>query len=159
MSSDKFDAAFEALIGHEGGYVNNPKDPGGETKFGISKRSYPSEDIRGLTLARAKEIYERDFWRPVQGDFWPYPVAFNLFDGAVNSGAAQSIKWLQHAVGTLPDGKIGPATIAAVNAMASDRVAARYNGARLRFMAGLPTWPSFGKGWARRIAVNLLEGD
>jgi lysozyme family protein len=150
-----FDAAFDALIGHEGGYVNDPRDPGGETNWGISKRSYPAVNIKALTRDGAKAIYKRDFWDKVRGDELPYPVAFNLFDGAVNSGVIRSIMWMQAAAGVADDGKFGPITLGAILAADPDRLAARYNGLRLKFMTDLSTWPTFGKGWARRIAANL----
>lgn len=150
-----FDDAFKDLIGHEGGYIHHPRDPGGETKYGITRRSYPNEDIRGMTLDRAKAIYRRDFWDAVRGDEMPYPVAFNVFDGAVNSGVRTSARWLQQAVGTRPDGIIGPITMTAIHAAHPDRTVARYNGIRLQFMTDLSTWGDFGKGWARRIARNL----
>ena len=66
-----FDEAFEILIGHEGGYVNDKRDPGGETKYGIAKRSYPNVDVRNLTRAQAVDIYRRDFWQRVRGDELP----------------------------------------------------------------------------------------
>lgn len=153
-----FDQAFERLIGHEGGYVNHPSDPGGETNFGISKRSYPGEDIRGMTLARAKEIYRRDFWGPAGCDAVPDGVRFDLFDMAVNSGVRQAVKTLQRAVRETEDGAIGPRTLQAVQSMPAERLRARFNGVRLAFMAGLSNWPAFGRGWAMRIADNLL-GD
>ena len=81
-----FDLAFSLVIGHEGGYVNDPRDPGGETKFGISKKSYPNLNIRLLTLADAKRIYLRDYWNRLQLDRLPDAVRFDLFDAAVNSG-------------------------------------------------------------------------
>lgn len=152
-----FDQAFERLIGHEGGYVDNPKDPGGETKFGISKRSYPGEDIKGLTLDRAKAIYKRDFWGPSGCEAVPDAIKFDLFDMAVNSGCGTAIKTLQRAAGSAPDGLLGPNTLQAINSIPAQRLAARFNGQRLEFMAALPTWPAFGRGWARRIASNLME--
>lgn len=152
-----FDAAFHRLIGHEGGYVNDPRDPGGETKYGISKRSYPGEDIAGMTLERAKAIYARDYWRPAGCDSVPGAVKFDLFDLAVNSGVRVAIKTLQRAVGETDDGILGPRTLQAVQSMPEGRILARFNGHRLEMMAGLPTWPSFGRGWARRIASNLKE--
>lgn len=151
-----FDRAFEAVIGHEGGYVRDPRDPGGETKFGISKRSYPRENISGLTLARAKEIYRRDFWNKVRGDDLPYAVAVNLFDGAVNSGVGQAVRWLQRAAGVADDGIIGPITLRAALTADAEALAARFNGHRLQFMTDLSTWPTFGRGWARRVAANLI---
>ena len=151
-----FEQAFKKLIGHEGGYVNDPRDPGGETKYGISKRSYPNVDIRRLTLDGAKRIYRRDFWDRVHGDHLPYPVAFNLFDGAVNSGPAQSIRWMQRAAGVADDGIIGPNTLAAWAAADPNGLAARFNGHRLMFYTRLKGWRYYSKGWARRAAQNLL---
>ena len=151
-----FDQVFDKLINHEGGYVFNPHDPGGETKFGISKRSYPHLDIHSLTLADAKTIYKRDFWYRAQCDKMPPELAFNVFDAAVNSGIGQAIRWLQRAVGVADDGVVGPLTLASIN-RENDTCAirARYNGHRLDFMTRLSTWDVFGKGWARRIAANL----
>lgn len=152
-----FDSAFERLRGHEGGYVNDPRDPGGETKFGISKRSYPAEDIRNLTIERAKAIYLHDFWGPAGCDAVPDALRFDLFDMAVNSGVRAAVKTLQKAAGETEDGILGPLTIQAVSSMPASRLLARFNGARLAFMAELVTWPSFGRGWARRIASNLMS--
>ncbi len=151
-----FDEAFTKLIGHEGGYVNNKHDPGGETKFGISKRSYPGENIAMLTLARAKEIYYTDYWLTAGCDRVPDAIRFDLFDMAVNSGVKRAIKTLQRAVGTVEDGALGPITLAAVLALPAPRLVARFNGVRLAFMAGLTNWPAFGRGWALRIADNLM---
>lgn len=151
-----FDQAFDKLINHEGGYVFNPHDPGGETKFGISKRSYPHLDIHSLTLADAKTIYKRDFWDRAQCDKLHPDLAFDLFDGAVNSGIGQAIRWLQRAVGVADDGVVGPLTLASINRENdTSAIRARYNGHRLDFMTRLSTWDVFGKGWARRIAFNL----
>jgi len=151
-----FDQVFDKLINHEGGYVFNPHDPGGETKFGISKRSYPHLDIHSLTLADAKTIYKRDFWDRAQCDKLHPDLAFELFDGAVNSGIGQSIRWLQRAVGVADDGVVGPLTLASINRENdTSAIRARYSGHRLDFMTRLSTWDVFGKGWARRIAFNL----
>jgi lysozyme family protein len=151
----KFDQSFEALLGHEGGYVNDPRDPGGETKFGISKHQYPGEDIANMTVERAKQIYFKDYWGPAGCDAVPEQVKFDLFDMAVNSGVKPAIRTLQYAVGETPDGVLGPRTLQAVQSMPSTRLLARFNGERLQFMTSLPTWTTFGKGWARRIAFNL----
>ncbi|MBK6594356.1 MAG: glycoside hydrolase family 108 protein [Burkholderiales bacterium] len=151
-----FDQVFDKLINHEGGYVFNPHDPGGETKFGISKRSYPHLDIHSLTLADAKTIYRRDFWDRAQCDKMHPDLAFDLFDGAVNSGIGQAIRWLQRAVGVADDGVVGPLTLASINRENdTSAIRARYSGHRLDFMTRLSTWDVFGKGWARRIASNL----
>lgn len=152
-----FDEAFQRVIGHEGGYVNDPRDPGGETKYGISRRSYPGEDIAGMTLDRARAIYLRDFWGPAGCDAVPDGIKFDLFDAAVNSGVKTAAKLLQRAVRETEDGIIGPRTLQAVQSMPAPRLVARFNGARLAFMAELTTWPAFGRGWARRVAANLMD--
>ena len=152
-----YDDAFERVIGHERGYVDDPDDPGGETKYGISKRSYPGEDIAGLTLDRAMEIYKRDYWDLCRCDELPDGVDFLVFDAAVNSGVHRSVQWLQEAVGATMDGVLGPRTLAAVASLSSFLVAARLCGVRLGFMADLDTWEHFGRGWARRIAKNLTD--
>ena len=151
-----FDTAFTKLIGHEGSYVLNPVDPGGETKYGISKRSYPALDIRNLSLDQAKAIYARDFWGPAGCDAVPDGIKFDLFDTAVNSGVKTAARLLQRAVGEAEDGIIGPRTLQAVGTMPAPRVVARFNGARLAYMASLGTWPTFGRGWALRVADNLM---
>ncbi len=152
-----FDEAFEILIGHEGGYVNDPRDPGGETKFGVSKRSYPAVNIKALTLKDAKAIYLQDFWIKAYCPQVPASVRFDLFDMAVNSGVGAALRALQAAVGAVEDGVYGPATQAAVSRLDAPSILARFNGVRLRFMADLPAWSSFGRGWARRIATNLMR--
>jgi lysozyme family protein len=150
-----FDEAFEKLIGHEGGYTNDKRDPGGETKYGISKRSYPGEDIAGMTIERAREIYLRDYWGPAGCDAMPPAVKFDLFDMAVNAGVRAAVRCLQRAAGEDADGVLGPRTLQAVQSVPAERLMARFNGARLEHLASLPTWPAFGRGWARRIAANL----
>lgn len=152
-----FDQAFERLIGHEGGYVNHPQDPGGETNFGITKRSYPGEDIRGMTLERAKAIYLRDFWQAAGCDYVPEAARFDLFDMAVNSGVKPATMAMQRAVGATPDGVIGPKTLMLLDNTDPLRFRMRFNGYRLQLMSSLPTWPAFGRGWANRIAQNLME--
>lgn len=152
-----FDQAFERLIGHEGGYVNHPDDPGGETKYGISRRAYPLEDIKGMTLDRAKAIYRRDYWGPAGCDAVPDGIKFDLFDTAVHSGPVTAIKMLQRAIGALPDGLLGPKTLQTLNSMPTARVVARFNGQRLAFLADNKAWATFGEGWAKRVASNLME--
>lgn len=152
-----FNQAFDLLIGHEGGYVDHPNDPGGETNFGISRRSYPGEDIKGMTLARAKQIYARDFWGPAGCDAVPDCIKFDLFDMAVNSGPKAAARVLQAAVGVHADGVIGPQTLMALGTFDAGRLVARFNGGRLLTMTNLSGWETFGKGWARRVAQNLLK--
>lgn len=151
-----FDEAFDRLIGHEGGYVNDPSDPGGETNWGISKRSYPTVDIKNLTRDSAKEIYRRDFWEPL-GEAHP-AIKYQVFDFAVNSGIQTAIRKLQSAIGVADDGHWGPRSATALQAADLNDVLMRLNGLRLRFMTDLKNWPNASRGWARRISDNLLYG-
>lgn len=153
-----FDIAFDRLMGHEGGYVNNPNDPGGETKWGISKRSYPNVDIKALTREKAKEIYRRDFWNRIDADALHDGVAFQSFDFAVNSGIETSVRYLQRAVGAVDDGHWGPKSQAAYALLTETDIIMRLNALRLRYMTQLSNWPNASKGWARRISQNLLYG-
>lgn len=153
-----FDTAFERLIGHEGGYVNDPKDPGGETKWGISKRAYPHLNIAELTREDARILYKKDFWDQLRGDELHDGVAFQAFDFAVNSGMHTAIRYLQRAVGVADDGAWGPLSQrAAMNLTESDTIL-RLLAERLDYMTRLKNWPDHGKGWARRIAANLRYG-
>ena len=156
-----FDKAFDILMGHEGGYSNNPRDPGGETMWGITlqvarKHGYmgPMQD---LPLTEAKRIAKIEYWDPVRADDLPEAIRFDAFDAAYHSGPRQSIRFLQRAVGTKDDGIIGPQTLAAVRAADPQLTDKRFNGHRLRFLADLKAWPDFARGWARRIAHNLIE--
>jgi len=148
-----FDTAFDRLIGHEGKYVNDPRDPGGETQWGISKRSYPAVDIKHLTLQGAKAIYYRDFWLPLADAH--SAVKFQVFDFAVNVGLSTGLRKLQAAIGVADDGHWGPVSGQALASMELNDVLLRFNAQRLRFYASLSNWPVFGKGWAIRLARNL----
>lgn len=152
-----FDSAFMLVIGHEGGYVNDPRDPGGETKFGISKRAYPKLDIKNLTMADAKHIYFSDYWNRLQLDKLPDDIRFDMFDAAVNSGLSMAAKFLQRAVKVPDDGIIGAGTIAAANAMKPELLDKRLNAQRLLFLCNTTNFPTYGKGWVRRVANNMLE--
>lgn len=152
-----FDKAFEVLLGHEGRYSFDTRDPGGETNWGISKRSYPHLDIKALTQADAKALYKRDYWDKGQCDRLAPGLAFDFFDAAVNSGIGQASRFLQRAVGMADDGHIGPLTMAAIQRLEPEVIQARMNGHRLEFMTKLSTFEVFGKGWTRRIAKNLMQ--
>ena len=153
-----FDVAIDRILSHEGGYVNDPQDPGGETQWGISKRSYPHINIKNLTRDDAKTIYKRDFWQRVQADVLPDGVAFQLLDFAVNSGIETAVRSFQKALGIADDGHWGPVSQAAANAASESDMILGINAERLDFMTRLTTWPRFGAGWARRIAQNLRYG-
>ena len=147
-----FDIAFSRLIGNEGGYVNHPRDPGGETKYGIRKGSYPDVDIANLAIDGAKAIYLRDFWNPVSVDD---AVRFQVFDAAVNHGIGTAIRMLQRAVGVADDGHWGPVSASKAESMDRNDILLRFLAERLDFMRKLSTWRDFGAGWAGRIVENL----
>ena len=153
-----FDTAFDRLIGNEGGYVNNPADPGGETNWGISKRSYPTVDILNLARDGAKAIYLRDFWQAGQMDKLNPAVAFQAFDFAVNSGIQTALRKLQAAVGVADDGNIGPMSLAAINGTEPAKVIMLYVAERLDFWRKLSTFADFGVGWTGRAAADLRYG-
>ncbi len=111
-----FKQAFDLVIGNEGGYINDPDDPGGETRYGISKRSYPGEDIANLSIERAEALYKRDFWIPIFGDqIENQGIANSIFDFAVNAGLHVSEELAQIVVRTPVDGTIGKQTLQAIN--------------------------------------------
>lgn len=155
-----FDECFTRLMGHEGAYSNNPADPGGETMWGITKRVAVENGYTGamadLRQDQAMAIARSAYWLPVKGDSLPEGVAFDVFDGAYNSGVGQSVRWLQRALGVADDGVPGPVTLLAANNANGADLSRKFNGQRLMFMTQLSTWPTFGKGWARRIANNLM---
>lgn len=155
---DRFKEYIERILGHEGGYVNHPNDPGGETNWGIAKRSYPQLNIKTLTREKAIEIYRDDFWIRYRCNELPEDVAFQVLDAAVNHGGGNAIRWLQRSVGVADDGVIGSVTLAACRRMAPADILLLFNAERLEFYTKLSTWPSFGKGWTRRVAGNLRYG-
>ena len=158
-----FASALQAVLKHEGGFTNNPKDPGGMTNLGCTKAvweehcGHPVEEkaMRALTPADVAPLYKRKYWDKVQGDELPNGVDYVVFDCAINSGPGRAAKMLQACVGVEPDGGIGPKTLAAVRAMDPQQLVKDYAKRRLSFMMDLPTWGTFGKGWTRR--VNEVE--
>jgi lysozyme family protein len=149
-----FDEAFDRLMGHEGGYVNDANDPGGETKWGISKRSYPALSIKDLTREQAKEIYRTDFWNRI-GVALPKSIMFQVFDAAINHGPGNAVRMAQRAVGVADDGYWGPRSNSALFALDENDVLMLFLAERGEYMAKLSTFPSFGRGWMLRIFQNL----
>jgi lysozyme family protein len=144
---ENFEAAFNALMQNEGGYSNNPNDPGGETNFGITKRvavkwGYAGE-MKDLPIEEAKRIAKAAYWDIMRCDTLPPPLDFQVFDAAYNSGTDRAQEWLEKSFNAAdPD---------------VEKMVMRFDAYRLLFLDSLGTWPSFGRGWARRIAENLLR--
>lgn len=150
MNERRFERAIDLLLELEGGYVDHPDDPGRETKFGISARAYPGLDIENLTRDDAEAIYRLDYWEKAGCHRLPAPFDVLVFDMAVHSGVKTAVTMLQRLVGAEPDGKIGPRTLAAVD-RAGAQGPARYLAKRLEFLQSLPSWRTFGRGWAYRL--------
>lgn len=159
MQKANFDKAFERTVIHEGGYVNNPQDPGGETNWGITKRTALAAgytgSMRDLSRDAARDIYHTAYWQRAQCDKLPFALAFQLFDAAVNHGIGNAIRFLQRTVGVIDDGVVGQVTLAAVSRMPLAQLLARYQSVRLDFYTRLTTFDAFGRGWTRRMAQNL----
>jgi lysozyme family protein len=149
-----FDFALAVILKHEGGYVNHPSDPGGETNFGISKRAYPSLNIKTLTKEQAGEIYRRDYWDPIKGDSLPLMLSIFAFDTAVNMGVSRAAHMLQGAAGVTQDGVIGPKTLKACQ-KAPQAVLERMATLRIIRYTQLDKFDVFGRGWITRT-VNVL---
>lgn len=158
MSS--FDDAFDTLIGNEGGYSNNSADPGGETMWGITARVARAAGyvgpMRDMPRDVAKAIAKKLYWDPLHLDVFDPRIAFQIFDANYNGG--HPVIWMQGSAGAKVDGLIGPQTIAAVQAVDPLRFILRWNSLRLSYYTSLKTWLTFGKGWANRIAKNLMKG-
>jgi lysozyme family protein len=158
---DNFDSALEAVLHHEGGFVNHPADPGGMTNLGVTKKVWEEwvghevdeKTMRGLTPEIVGPMYKAKYWDKVKGDDLPSGVDYAVFDAAVNSGPGRAAKWLQSCVGVEPDGGIGPKTLAAVAAFDPSELVEDYAKRRLSFLMDLPHWGTFGKGWGRRVAA------
>lgn len=160
-----FDTCFDRLIGNEGGYDNDPNDPGGETNWGVTwptlRRAIAANilpagtTIANLTRDQSKAIYRALYWDAMSLDAYPLALAFQLFDTEVNSGEGESAELLQKALGVPADGKIGPVTQAAVAAANPIALTLRVIKERLRFLDGLQVWNADSRGFANRIANNI----
>lgn len=153
-----YDFAFKFIIEKEGGYSNDPRDPGGETKFGISKRSFPLEDIKNLTLERAKKLYKDFYWNICQCDAMPVPLNLIVFDCAVNQGTFTAIKILQNILGVEVDGIIGNETLRKIKEKNLNELVELYLTDRaLRYCMNKHFY-IYGRGWLRRLfsIINRL---
>lgn len=152
-----FDQAVTLILQHEGGEVNDPHDPGGHTKYGISKRAYPDLNIGEITEYDARRIYKTDYWDRIRGDELPEPVAIGVFDMAVNAGNRTAVRLLQRVLGVKDDGIIGPVTIDAASRSDPHWLAVRYAAERISYYAALKGWDRYGRGWSARVIKTAIE--
>lgn len=166
MSAANFPLALSRVLQHEGGKVDDRQDPGGRTAFGVTQRVYddwrrdqglPRRDVWFIVEAEIEAIYRMLYWNAVRADDLPSGVDYAVFDFAVNSGPNRAIRYLQRAVGVADDGRIGPMTLAAVNAKPACETIAAVSAARLDFLGQLPTFARFGRGWTARVADVCLK--
>lgn len=153
-----FDRAFDWIIAVEGGYVNSPADPGGETKYGISKRAYPHLDIKNLTIEQAKEIYYKYYWQKCQCDNLNIKLALCIFDCAVNQGVSAAIRILQACLNIKTDGIIGSQTLSAIGATNTSKLITDFMARRVIIYSSLGSnvWTTYQLGWMRRC-FKLME--
>lgn len=155
-----FDRCLSLLFGDEGGYVNDPRDNGGATNFGVTQGTFDAwrrsrgelmEPVRSITRAEAAEIYKANYWDMVKADDLPLGLDYVVFDGAVNSGPGRSAKFLQQALMIQMDGAIGPVTLAAAAKADVRKAITDIKAIRMAFLRSLDDWSAFGRGWTTRV--------
>ena len=168
---DNFEQCMGWLLEHEGGYVNHPSDPGGETNFGVTRAVYEQYagrqvmdgEMEGLTHDDVYPIYRENYWNRVRGDDLPSGVDWSVFDWGVNSGTSRAAKALQRIAGVEQDGGIGPMTLQAVLEVEPAEIVEQMHHMRDSFYRSLNTFDTFGRGWLRRNdetkehALGLIE--
>ena len=160
MAARNFERAFALTLRHEGGYVDHPRDPGGATNLGVTigtlsahlGRRATKAEVRALTPAAVRPIYRAGYWNVVRGDELPPGVDYAVYDFAVNSGPKRAVIALQRVLEVADDGRLGPVTLARLAKANPLTVCSRLCAERLSFLRRLSTWPTFGKGWTRRVA-------
>lgn len=159
MAAENWEKAFQAVLKHEGGFVNHPKDPGGMTNLGVTKkvweefvgREVDEREMRALTPDVVKPLYKKNYWDKIKGDQLPSGVDYAAYDLAVNSGTGRAAKYLQRIAGVPDDGVIGPKSMEAILSCDPEQTVDAICDMRLDFLQRLPTWNTFGKGWGRRV--------
>lgn len=146
-----FEKAVEIVLEKEGGYVNHPNDPGGETNFGISKRAFPEVDIKNLTIGHAKHIYEMYYWHKVKAEGLPVSLRLVVFDCAVNQGPGFAARALQSCLGITEDGIIGDETVNKSNEVNELELLECFLKKRCDRYLATANFDRFGKGWLRRL--------
>ena len=166
---DNFDECLKMLLHHEGGYINHPSDPGGETNLGVTKKVYQewggTKDMKDLTVEDVAPIYKKNYWDRCKCDDLESGVDWVVFDWAVNSGTGRSAKAIQKICGAAQDGAIGPKTLALIGTQNTQYVIEEFGKIRQDFYESLKTFDTFGKGWTRRNkettakALEMIEED
>jgi len=154
-----YEKCLEAILHHEGGYVNHPKDPGGETNFGVTKKVYDAwggtKDMKDLLIEDVAPIYKKNYWHKVKGDSLPNGLDLCIFDFGVNAGPGRAAKYIQTQIGTIADGGIGPNTLSKLDEYVAraglEKTITEYQRVRQDYYESLSTFATFGRGWTRRV--------
>jgi lysozyme family protein len=155
--ASNFKECLELVLKSEGGWVNHPSDPGGETNLGVTKRvweeyvGHPVKTMKDLTKDDVAPMYELKYWRPCYCEVLPRGLDFVIFSMGVNAGPGRSVKLLQQSIGCVPDGVIGPRTRELISASNSANLIAKFSETRREYYRSLKTFPIFGKGWLVRV--------
>ena len=165
--NNNWQKSFELMLKSEGGYVNNPLDPGGRTNLGVTQatwenwvgRASDEPEMRSLTPNKVEPLYKQRYWDAVRGDDLPVGLDYLVFDFAVNAGPGRAIKVMQSAVGVTPDGGFGPLTMAAVKAIDPIELINKFSQAKEDFYRSLSQFPTFGKGWLNRVADVKVKAN
>ena len=165
MAAENWEKCLKLILHHEGGYVNHPKDPGGETNLGVTKRVYEewggTKDMKDLTVEDVSPIYKKNYWDRIKGDELPSGLDLCVFDFGVNAGTGRAAKYLQRLVDTTVDGGIGPNSLKAVNEHVSrwsiEQTIDNYQAERQKYYERLKTFETFGRGWTRRVQETTKE--
>jgi lysozyme family protein len=163
--TQNFRDCLELVLKHEGNFVNHPKDPGGMTNLGVTKKVWEDwighevdeKAMRALTPAIVAPMYEMKYWRTSYCEKLPRGLDLLVFSMAVNAGSGRSVKLLQEAIGVVADGVIGPRTMARINEANVETLIDKFSEARTAFYKGLKTFPVFGRGWLSRTDSERLE--
>ena len=159
MAAENYVTCLEMILHHEGGYVNHPKDPGGETNLGVTKRVYEdfggTKDMKDLVREDVEPIYKKNYWDRLKGDSLPTGLDLCVFDFGVNAGTGRSAKYLQRMIGTVADGGIGPNTLKCLDEYIEENgledTIRNFQSARQEYYESLNTFETFGRGWTRRV--------
>ena len=172
---ENWEKSIKAILHHEGGYVNHPEDPGGETNLGVTRRVYEEwirfhgirgKDMKDLEVEDVEPIYRKNYWDRIKADDIPSGLDLCVFDFGVNAGTGRAAKYLQTMIGSHPDGGIGPMTLKALDEYIKlhgvDHAIGEYQHRRQTYYEGLKHFGTFGRGWTRRVtettqaAMNMV---
>ena len=163
MAAENYEKCLAMILHHEGGYVNHPKDPGGMTNLGVTKRVYEDwvgysvseHTMQNLTEEDVAPIYKKNYWDRIKADELPSGLDLCVFDFGVNAGTGRAAKYLQNLIGTVADGGIGPNTLKAlskyVDSEGVESAIKNYQAERQSYYEKLKTFETFGRGWKRRV--------